>query len=209
MRSFTFAALAALLGSTAAQAQDTGYWQPTQPASAARRYEVPIGTPLTLATRAPVSTKTNKPGDEIYLDVTESVIFRGQVVIPAGSVVVGQVARVERNGHFGQKGKIDIKLSYLQTPAGPVRLQGSQYAEGKSGTAVSVATIAFVSVWGFLIHGTSAKIPYGTKVQAYLAEPVTFTASPNQSIAAPTYIPKKGGNPIEVVAASWAVSKRQ
>ena len=209
MRSFTFAALAAVLGTSAAQAQETIYWQPLPPASErAPRYYVPTGTPLVLSTRTQVSTKDNKSGDQIYLDVMESVIFRGQVVIPAGSVAVGEIARAERNGHFGQKGKIDIRLSYVQTPWGPVKLQGSQYSEGKSGTAASVATIAFVSVLGFLIHGTSAKIPYGTKVQAYLAEPLAFTASPDQSIAAPTYIPPKGGNPIEAVAASWAITKR-
>jgi hypothetical protein len=209
MRSFTFAAVAALFSSGAVQAQDTVYWQPLPPASEqASRYYVPAGTPIMLNTRTQVSTKDNRSGDQIYLDVTESVIFRGQIVIPAGSVAVGEIARAERNGHFGKKGKIDIKLSYVQTPWGPVRLQGNQYKEGKSGTAASVATIAFVSALGFLIHGTSATIPYGTKVQAYLAEPLAFTASPQQSVAAPTYIPQKGGNPIEAVAASWAISKR-
>jgi hypothetical protein len=209
MRSFTFAALAALLSSSAVQAQETIYWQPLPPASdRAPRYYVPIGTPLTLSTRAQISTKDNKSGEKIYLDVTESVIFRGQVVIPAGSVAVGEVASAERNGYFGQKGKINIRLSYVQTPWGPVKLQGNQYKEGKSGTAASVATIAFVSVLGFLIHGTSATIPYGTKVQAYLAEPLAFTTSPEQSIAAPTYIPKTGGNPLEAVATSWAITRR-
>ncbi|MEO5492655.1 MAG: hypothetical protein ABIR08_01355 [Sphingomonas sp.] len=209
MRFFSFAALTALLGSSAVQAQETVYWQPLPAASdKAPRYYVPAGTPIMLNTRTQVSTKDNKSGDQIYLDVTESVIFRGQVVIPAGSVAVGEIARADRNGHFGKKGKIDVKLSYVQTPWGPVKLQGHQYDEGKSGTAASVATIALVSWLGFLIHGTSATIPYGTKVQAYLAEPLAFNASPQQSIAAPTYIPPKGGNPIEAVAASWAVSKR-
>jgi len=209
MRSFTFAALAALFGSSAAQAQETYYWQPLPPASEqTQRFYVPAGTPIVLNTRTQISTKDNKSGDRIYLDVAENVIFRGQIVIPAGSVAVGEVARADRNGHFGKKGKIDIKLSYIQTQWGPVRLQGYQHDEGKSGTAVSVVTIAFVSVLGAFIHGTSATIPYGTKVQAYLAEPLGFTASPQQAIAAPTYIPKNGGNPIEAVAASWAVSKR-
>ncbi|MBN8808229.1 MAG: hypothetical protein J0I47_08330 [Sphingomonas sp.] len=209
MRFYTFAAFAALLSSSAAQAQDTIYWQPLPSSSKnTPHYYVPAGTPLMLSTRSQVSTKDNKSGDRLYLDVMESVVFRGQVVIPAGSVAVGEIARAERNGHFGQKGKISIRLSYVQTPWGPVKLQGSQYSEGRSGTAASVATIAFVSVLGFLIHGTSATIPDGTKVQAYLAEPLMFTASAQQSVAGPTYIPPKGGNPIEAVAVSWELSKR-
>jgi hypothetical protein len=209
MRSFTYAALVALFSSSAVQAQETVYWRALPPASdRTPRYYVPAGTPIMLNTRSQVSTKENKSGDEIYLDVAESVIFRGQVVIPAGAVVVGKIVGAERNGHFGKQGKINIKLSYVQTPWGPVKLQGNQYSEGKSGVAASVATIAFVSWLGFLIHGTSATIPYGTKVQAYLAEPLMFDTSPEQSIAAPTYIPKEGGNPLDAVAASWAISKR-
>ena len=161
---------------TVAQAQ-TAYWPaPTQPGQPVRNSYFPMGTPLTLTTRTVVSTKDNKPGDRFYLEVAEDLSYRGQVVVPAGSVAVGEVAMVQRNGHFGKKGKLDINLLYVQTPQGPVRISGKANDEGTSGTITSVATMALVSPLGFVIHGTSAHIPAGSVVHGYLAQDLRFAA---------------------------------
>lgn len=179
------AATVAMIGS-AAQAQRTIHWP--APVSAAAQENMsyfPMGTPVVLTTRTQVSTKDNKPGDRFYLEVAESISYRGQVVLPAGSVAVGEVARSDRNGHFGKKGKIDVRLLYVETPNGPVRLSGRAGDEGTSGAIASFATIAFVSGLGFLIHGTSAHIPFGTNVTAYLAEDMRFRTSPTLAQASP------------------------
>lgn len=185
-------AVAALVIGGAAQAQTTYHWPAPEMASAGegQRFYLPMGTPLMLKTRTLVSTKDNKPGDRIYLEVAESVSFRGQVVIPIGSPVVGEVSQVQRNGHVGKKGKIEIRLIQAETPNGPVRLTGTGYDEGKSGTAASVATMALLSgIGGFLIHGTSGYIHAGTPVQAYLAEPMRFTWYPDSMPAHATLTP--------------------
>ena len=177
----TAAALAAFMVSGAAEAQSVFHWPApeAQPVGEAKRYYLPMGTPLMLKTRTQVSTKHNKPGDRVYLEVAESVSFRGQIIIPIGAPVVGEVARFQRNGHVGKKGKIEIRLLYAETPNGPVRLTGSSRDEGTSGTALSVGTMVLLSpLGGFLIHGTSAKIDAGTTVEAYLAEPLRFTWYP-------------------------------
>lgn len=175
------AAMIALMVSGTAQAQTAFYWPApeAQPAGEAKRYYLPMGTPLMLRTRTQVSTKDNKPGDRLYLEVAESVSFRGQIIIPIGAPVFAEVSRVQRNGHFGKKGKLEIRLISAETPSGPVRLSGAAYDEGKSGTAASVATMALLSGLGFLIHGTSAELAPGTPVQAYLAEPLRFTWYPD------------------------------
>ena len=168
-----------LLGCGAAQAQTTIYWPAPRGTDApGARYEFPMGTPLSLITRTQISTKDNKAGDRIYFEVAESLTFRGQIVVPVGAVAVGEVTRSERNGHFGKKGKLEIRLLYVQTPSGPVRLTGRSYDEGKSGTVASFATMFFVSGLGFLIHGTSGAIPAGTPVQGYFADPMIFTYNP-------------------------------
>jgi len=139
-----------------------------------------------LRTRTQMNTKMNEPGDRVYLEVAEPIAFRGQIVIPTGAPVIGEVAQVQRNGHFGKKGKIRVRLIQVETPSGPVRLTGSSYDEGKSGTALAVGTIVFVSVLGVLVHGTSGDIPADTSVKAYLAEPMNFRWQPvgrEQSVA--------------------------
>jgi hypothetical protein len=171
-------AAAALAIAATAQAQTTYQWPSpeTTVANDGQRFHLPAGTPLTLRTRTQISTKDNKPGDRVYLEVAESVYFRGQVVIPAGAPVYGEVVSLQRNGHLGKKGKLEVRLIQAETPSGPVRLTGRAYDEGKSGTALSVGTMLFVSaLGGFFIHGTSAEIPAGTEVLASLEQPLRFT----------------------------------
>lgn len=170
-----------LMASGAAQGQTSFHWPAPETAQTAnaKRFYLPMGTPLMLRTRTDISTKDNKPGDRIMLEVVEAVSFRGQVVIPVGAPVFGEVARAQRNGHVGKKGKLEIRLIRVETPNGPVRLSGSAYDEGESGTAASVATMLLISpLGGFFIHGTSARIAAGTGVQAHLAEPLRFAWYP-------------------------------
>lgn len=170
--------------SNAAHAQSFNYW-PAAPVASARSMYMPMGTPLTLISRTQVSSKDNKAGERIYFTVAETMSFRGQVVIPAGAVAVGEVARSDGNGYLGKKGKIDINLLYVETPSGPVRLSGGANNQGTSGLIPSVATIVLVSPLGYLIRGTSAHIPPGTPVRAYLAEDLRFAAAaPVPAVAA-------------------------
>lgn len=189
MKAIAYAVLAAALTTTAASAQDMVYWPaPLATAQTASMSYFPVGTPLKLVTRTEVSTKANKPGDRFYLAVAEDLVYRGQVVLPAGSVAVGEVADLQRNGHFGKKGKLGIQLLYVQTPSGPVRLSGRGYDEGRSGTAASIATITFAPIivaWaGVFIHGTSAYLPSGAAVEGYLAEDLRFAVQPRSIRAA-------------------------
>jgi hypothetical protein len=157
----------ALAVGSAAQAQTVFMWPAPERASAGegQRFYLPMGTPLMLRTRTQISTKDNKPGDRVYLEVAESVSFRGQMVIPIGSPVTAEVTRVQRNGHVGKKGKLEIRLLQAQTPYGPVRLTGTSYDESKSGTALSVTAMLLLSgLGGFFIHGTSAEIPEPRRV---------------------------------------------
>ena len=147
----------------------------------AKRYYLPIGTPLKLQTTTPLSTKVSKPGDRVRLVVVEDVSFRGSVVVPVGTSVIGEVSRAQRNGHVGKKGKLEVRFVSIEMPDGPVRLSGTVYDEGKSQTALSVGTMLFVSaLGGFLIHGTSASIPAQTPVTAYISEPLRFAWRPEK-----------------------------
>lgn len=178
-------AMTALAAGGMAQAQATFHWPAPEMAAAGegQRLYLPMGTPLMLRTRTQISSKDNKPGDRVYLEVAESVSFRGQIVIPIGAPAYAEVSRLQRNGHVGKKGKLEIRLLQVETPSGPVRLTGNSYDEGKSGTLVSVGTMLFVSTLGFFIHGTSAQLHPGTPVQAYLAEPLRFRWHPETASA--------------------------
>lgn len=168
-------------GSAHAQAAYQASAADGPPFALAKRYYLPMGTPLRLQTTTALSTKDSKPGDRVRLEVVENVSFRGKVVVPVGTSVFGEVSRAQRNGHVGKKGKLEIRLVSVDMPDGPVRLSGTVYDEGKSHTALSVGTMLFVSaLGGFLIHGTSANIPAETPVTAYIMEPLRFAWRPEK-----------------------------
>jgi len=197
------AACALISLSTPIAAQETYYWPAAPQNTPTSRYlNFPAGTPVSLVTRADISTKQVHAGDRVWLSVAEPIYYNGQVVLPVGAPVAAEVAQADRNGHFGVKGKLAIRLLHVQTPMGPVQLTGASTRTGRSGTALSIGTIVFVSVLGgFLIHGTSAKIPYGTSVQGYLAEPLKFWGSRDQTVAALEAAPRAvGARPGAVVA---------
>lgn len=175
MRMGAIAALAAVVMAQTAYA-DTYNW-PAQAAYSDNqviRY-FPAGTPIMLKTESDLSTKQVQPGERVYLRVAEPVVFHGQVVVPVGAPAVARVVRAEKNGHLGKEGKLAIELLYMETPMGEVALTGGKAQQGESQVALSVGTILFVSIiGGYLIHGTSASIPYGTAIQAYTDQPLRF-----------------------------------
>ena len=170
------ATLATLVGGTAS-AQESYYWPaPTRVVDAARTTEFPIGTPLATITRTEVNTKQMKPGDRVYLEVAESLTYRGQIIVPIGAPVVAEVGRSERNGHFGKRGTIELRMLYAQTPSGPVRLTGGTMRQGRGATAWSVpAMILLQAPLLALVHGTSGYIRQGTPIIAYTLDPLRFT----------------------------------
>ncbi|MFD1106180.1 hypothetical protein [Sphingobium olei] len=144
------AIVAAIVVCAPAQAQNVYHF--AAPEGAGTRYVLPAGTPIVLRTMTQISSKDNRPGERIRLEVAEPVVFGHQTIIPAGSPAIAEVAATQRNGHFGRKGKIEIQLVEVMTPHGPARLTGSGYDEGKSGTVASIGTMLFVTSLGFLIH---------------------------------------------------------
>ena len=172
----SMAVAAALVGGPAS-AQDAYHWPaPTQAVEGARQTAFPMGTPLAVVTRTEVNTKQMMPGDRVYLEVAENLTYRGQIVVPVGAPVVAEVGRSERNGHFGKKGTIQLRMLYAQTPSGPVRLTGGTIRQGRGATAWSVpAMILLQAPVLALVHGTSGYIRQGTPITAYTLEPLVFT----------------------------------
>lgn len=190
MRHMMMAAVAALGFGGAASAQEVVHWAAPTAATGSYSY-FPMGTPLRLMTRTELSTKDNRSGDRFYLEVAEPLVYRGQVVVPAGSLAVGEVTRAERNGYFGKRGDMAVHLLYVQTPSGPVRLSGKADRAGKDQRVLAIGGAAFVSWPMMFIHGTSARLPADSVITAYLADDLHFALSPETARLAsiePTHV---------------------
>jgi type IV secretion system protein VirB10 len=89
------------------------------PAKAASKYlTVPAGTHLPLVLHNSITTRSNKPGDPIYLETTFPIILEDRIVIPAGSYVSGEILDSKRPGKVKGRGELMIRLSTLILPNG-------------------------------------------------------------------------------------------
>lgn len=149
------------------------------------------GTPVPLKMREALTTngKKLKVGHRFQLEVAENVMLGGVTVIPVGSPAVGEVTDVRNKGMWGKSGRINARVLYATVSGRQIRLSGQLDDKGTTGTAGVVGAIAFVPVAGFFVTGTSANIPLGAPVSAFMDEdvPVAFanTAPTPMVVGAP------------------------
>jgi hypothetical protein len=143
------------------------------------------GTEVALRVNEELTTKGKnlRPGQRFRLEVAEPVTIGGNVVIPVGTPATGEVTEVRNKGMWGKSGAINARILYLQVNGRQIRLSGTLNDKGKTGTAGVVAAVAFVPVAGFFTTGTSAAIPMGAPVKAFLDEdvPVAFARAAAQA----------------------------
>ena len=136
------------------------------------------GTPIPMRTSEELSTKGKalRVGQRFRIETTEPVTLSGQTVIPAGTPGMGEVTSVRNKGMWGKSGNIEARVLYLRVGDRQFRLSGTMNDKGKTGTAGVVGAVALVPVAGFFMTGTSAAIPMGAPVNAFLDEdvPVQF-----------------------------------
>lgn len=134
------------------------------------------GTEVPLITREELTTAKKKlrVGQRFQMEVGANVEQGGVVVIPVGTPAVGEITEVRNKGMWGKSGYINARVVSLRLGERNVRLSGTFDDKGVTGTAGVVAAVAFVPVVGFFTTGTSAKIPSGSGVKAFLDEDLAF-----------------------------------
>lgn len=142
------------------------------------RLRVGTEVPLRMLNELTTNGKLLKVGDRFNLEVADPISVVGQVVIPAGSRAVGEVTRVRNKGMWGKSGGIDARIMYVTANGRNIRASGTVTDKGTTGTAGVVGAAVLIPIAGFFVTGTSAKIPAGTIVRAFIDEdvPVAFAA---------------------------------
>lgn len=130
------------------------------------------GTEVALVMAESITTngKTLRVGQRIRLQVASPVMLGGVVVIPTGSLAEGEVTDVRNKGMWGKSGRIEARVLNVRVGDRLIRLSGTFDDKGVTGTAGVVAAIVFIPVAGFFVTGTSANIPAGSGVKAFLDE---------------------------------------
>jgi hypothetical protein len=131
--------------------------------------------PLVMSESITTNGKRLRIGQRIRMAVASDVRLGSAVVIPAGSIAEGEVTDVRNKGMWGKSGRIEARALSVRIGDRLVRLSGAFDDKGVTGTAGVVAAIAFVPVAGFFVTGTSATIPAGAGVKAFLDEDLTLS----------------------------------
>ena len=144
-----------------------------------------VGTEVPLKTSEELTTKEKalRVGQRFRMEVAEDIKVDGQVVVPVGSPATGEITDVRNKGGWGKSGHFSARILYLQANGRQIRLSGTFDDKGVTGTAGVVAAIALVPIAGFFATGTSAKIPMGSSVKAFVDEdvPLAFASTPSEA----------------------------
>ena len=134
------------------------------------------GTEVNLKLKEGLTTEGKKlrVGYRFQMEVAEPVLVNGQIVIPAGSPALGEVTEVRNKGMWGKSGHLTASILHVTVNGRQIRLTGTFDDKGVTGTAAVVGAILLVPVVGFFTTGTSARIPIGSPIKAFVGEDVAL-----------------------------------
>jgi hypothetical protein len=96
---------------------------------------IPAGTTLETTLTTLLSAKTSQEGDPFSAETVEPVFYKGQEVVPAGSILEGHVAYVKEPGRVKGKGEMRLVADRITTKDGiefplAASLQNAKGAQG-------------------------------------------------------------------------------
>lgn len=141
--------------------------------------------PLVMSETINSNNKSLRAGQRIRMEVAQPVTLGGTIVIPAGSPAMAEITDIRRKGMWGKSGRIEARVLNVRVGDRLIRLSGTFNDKGVTGTAGVVTSIALVPLAGFFVTGTSANIPAGSGVKAFLDEDLRIAVPAPPPAAAP------------------------
>ncbi len=77
---------------------------------------VPVGTSFQVITNAEITSKNSKVGEIFTATLNQPIYANGNVAIPAGSEVFGQITYIEDAGRVGRHALMEIKFTSIKPP---------------------------------------------------------------------------------------------
>jgi hypothetical protein len=131
--------------------------------------------------------KAARVGQRFLMEVSEPIIVNNVTVVPSGTPAWGEIMTVRNKGMWGKSGKLDARVLYLRTNGRQIRLTGTFDDKGVTGTAGVVGAVVLIPIAGFFMTGTSAVLPKGGIVGAFIDEDVELSFA--NAAPAPLQVP--------------------
>jgi hypothetical protein len=146
------------------------------------------GTQVQLRLLETLTTKNEvlRAGQRVRLEVAETLAVDGVTLVPVGTPAIAEVVDVRNKGMWGKSGRFVLRILYMTVNGRQIRMAGGADDKGVAGGAAAVAVSALVFLpAGFFMTGTSATLPAGTAMKAFIEEDVRFNVAYDRTASAP------------------------
>jgi hypothetical protein len=156
--------------------------EPQQPVPNTSKLAVPVaaaapekiilkeGADVDLKFAQDLSSKTANDDDPVSLVLDQDIKVGDIVVVKAGAKAVGTITHAKEAGMMGKAGELNMRLDYLITDSGRLRLRGTKGKEGEGKVGATVALTVLFGPIGLIKHGKNVEIKQGTPLLVYTDE---------------------------------------
>ena len=128
------------------------------------------GADVSLKFAQDLSSKTANDDDPVALLLDQDLKVGDVVVVKAGAKAVGTITHAKKAGMMGKAGELNMRLDYLITDSGRLRLRGTKGKEGEGRVGATVALTVLFGPIGLIKHGKNVEIKQGTALLVYTDE---------------------------------------
>ncbi len=139
---------------------------------------IPALTPVEIEIDAPLSSRSNKPGDMFPLHLAKAIEVNGHIVVPAGAVGQGEVVHAKKAGMSGSAGALILAARFIEVGGQHLRLRSMQMIRrGSSNEGAAFVTGALLGPIALLVTGTNSDVALGSQASAKTAEDFALPSS--------------------------------
>jgi hypothetical protein len=128
------------------------------------------GADVNLKFAQDLSSKTAVDDDPVSLVLDQDIKVGDVVIVKAGAKAVGTITHAKKAGMMGKAGELNMRLDYLITDTGRLRLRGTKGKEGEGKVGETVALTVLFGPIGLIKHGKNVEIKQGTALLVYTDE---------------------------------------
>lgn len=79
---------------------------------------VPVGTAFQVITNTNITTQRARVGDIFTSTLNHPISVDGEIIVPSGSDVIGQITYIEEAGRAGRNAKMEVRFTSIKPPYG-------------------------------------------------------------------------------------------
>lgn len=135
--------------------------KPSSPVSETIQAVVTPGTPLKVQLNQSIRTSTHRSGQSFFATLKDPVAIGGQVLVQAGTPLIGVISQSRESGHFSGSALIELQLTRILLPDGTTLPIGTETFK-KIGQAHFLRNIGLIGIGTILGAGLGhllGKIP--------------------------------------------------